>query len=255
MYILFITKEEFTMSRLIWDEDGHKLYETGVRMGVLYPQNSDGSYGHGVAWDGLTAVNESPSGGEITTLYANDNEYLQLLSKETYACTIEAYTCPDEFKECDGSKQIATGIYIGQQNRKPFGFVFRTAIGNDTEGIDHGYEITIVYGCRAQPSSRNHSTINESPEAATLSWEARATPVELPSTEYGTNLNRSATIKVRSTDFTGTEQKAKLKAFEDFIYGTDDSTEGDTPVQGTEAQFPTPKQVYDLLTTGSTSNG
>lgn len=241
------------MARITWDEDGHKLYETGVRMGVLYPQNADGTYGNGVGWDGLTAVNESPSGGEITTLYANDNEYLQLISKETYSCTIEAYTCPEEFKECDGSKKV-NGIYIGQQNRKPFGFSFRTAIGNDTEGTDHGYEITLVYGCRAQPSSRNHSTINESPEAATLSWEAKATPVELPA-DFGTNLNRSATIKVRSTDYTTEAQKGYLKAFEDFLYGTNESTEGGTTVPATDPKFPTPKQVYDLLTTGSTTNG
>lgn len=243
------------MARIKWDEDGHKLYETGVRQAVLYPQKADGTYDTGVGWDGLTAVNESPSGGEITTLYANDNEYLQLLSKETYSCTIEAYTCPDEFKECDGSKKV-DGIYLGQQNRKPFGFAFRTAIGNDTEGTDHGYEITLVYGCRAQPSSRNHSTINESPEAATLSWEAKATPVELPSGVYGTGLNRSATIKVRSTDFQESlTTQGYLKAFEDFLYGTDSSTEGGATVPGTDPQFPTPKQVHDLLTTGTTTNG
>lgn len=244
--------------RLKWDEDAERLYETGVRMGVLYPQNSDGTYGTGVAWNGLTAVNESPSGGEITTLYANDNEYLQLLSKETYGATIEAYTYPDEFKECDGSKKVSKGIYVGQQNRKPFGFLFRTAIGNDTEGVDYGYEITLVYGCRAQPSSRNHSTINESPEAATLSWEIKSTPVELP-TDFGNGLNRSATIKIRSRDYVSDQGNIdpNFKAFEDFIYGTDAVTPsgGDPGHEATNPRFPTPQQVYDLLTTGTTTNG
>lgn len=243
------------VGRLKWDEDAERLYETGVRMAVLYPQNTDGTYGQGVAWNGLTAVNESPSGGEITTLYANDNEYLQLLSKETYGATIEAYTYPDEFKECDGSKKIDKGIYVGQQNRKPFGFCFRTAIGNDTEGVDYGYEITLVYGCRAQPSSRNHSTINESPEAATLSWEIKSTPVELPA-DFGNGLNRSATIKVRSRDYQANDGTIdpNFIAFENFIYGKD-ATTGDTPQPAVAPQFPTPQQVYDLLTTGTTTNG
>lgn len=152
-------------------------------------------------------------------------------------------------------KKVDKGIYVGQQNRKPFGFCFRTAIGNDTEGVDYGYEITLVYGCRAQPSSRNHSTINESPEAATLSWEIKSTPVELPA-DFGNGLNRSATIKVRSRDYqlSGGSMDPNFTAFENFIYGKD-ATTGDTPQPAVAPQFPTPQQVYDLLTTGTTTNG
>lgn len=236
--------------RLKWDEDGKKYYRTGVRRGVLYPQASDGSYNSGVAWNGLTAVNENPSGGETTTLYANDDKYLDLISRETYGCTIEAYDSPDEFNECDGSKELAPGVYAGQQSRKAFGFTFRNAIGNDTDGAEHAYELVIVYGCRAQPSSRSHSTINESPEAQTLSWEVKATPVEMPATS---GASKSATIRIDSRKFTDTTKAGYLATLEDILYGTDGST--DPAVAPTVARLPMPAEVISILTTGTYSAG
>lgn len=241
------------MARLIWDETGKKFFETGVEKGVLYTQNADGTYATGVAWDGLTAVNESPSGGEATTLYANDDKYIDLISTETYGATIEAYTSPDEFMECDGSKELESGLglYAGQQNRKPFGFTFVSLVGNDTEGTDCGYIITIVYGCRAQPSSRNHATINESPEAQTLSWEVRATPVEIPAS-IG-KFKKTATLKIDSRKFTTEAQKGYLATLEGILYGTDGST--DPLVQPTVPRLPMPAEVYSILKTGSYTAG
>lgn len=243
------------MSRLKWDEDGKKFFETGVEKAVLYTQASDGTYNTGVAWNGLTAVNESPSGGEATTLYANDDKYLDLISTETYGATIEAYTCPDEFMECDGSKELEAGLglYAGQQTRKGFGFTFTNIVGNDTDGTDHGYIITIVYGCKAQPSSRSHSTINESPEAQTLSWEVKATPIEIPSTIGSGKFKKTATLKIDSRKFTTETQKGYLAALEGILYGTDGST--DPLVQPTVARLPMPAEVYSILKTGTYSAG
>lgn len=235
--------------RLKWDEIGERLYTTGVKMGVLYPQNASGVYQDGVAWNGLTAVNESPSGGEVTSLYANDDKYLDLVSVETYGFTLEAYDSPDEFEACDGSKEIAPGVYAGQQNRTPFGFVFRNCIGNDTEGTDHGYELTIVYGCKAQPSSRSHSTINESPEAQTLSWEVKATPVTMP-----TGYKKTATIKIKTTrlDETHLDYLAKL---ESILYGVDEDSTATPPVTAAAARLPLPAEVIAIMTTGSYTAG
>ena len=166
------------MAVLTWDQTGEKLYETGVQKGVLYPM--DGAvYGKGVAWNGLTAVNETPSGAESTKLYADDIKYLDIRSAEEFGATIEAYSSPEEFDACDGTAELAAGVNIGQQNRKGFGFCYRSTIGNDTEYNNYGYKLHIIYGLTASPSERSYSTVNDSPEAATLSWEVSSTPVNV----------------------------------------------------------------------------
>lgn len=197
------------MARIEWDEIGTRYFETGVKKGVLYPF-SNGVYSSGVPWNGLTAVNESTSGAEITPLYADNIKYLNLMSNEEYKATIEAYTYPDEFAECDGSKEIATGVVIGQQKRKPFGFSYQTLIGNDTDGTDLGYKIHLVYGAMASPTERSYSTINESPEAMTFSWEISTTPVDVE------GFKPTSSITIDSTKANATE----LQALEDILYGT-----------------------------------
>ena len=167
------------MAKLVWDETGKRLYETGVSKGVLYVQADDGTYGNGVAWNGLTAVNESPSGAEATPLYADDIKYLELTSTEEYGASIEAYTYPEEFEQCDGSAELGAGVTIGQQPRKAFGFCYRTLIGNDVKNNDYGYKIHIVYGAKAAPSEKAYQTVNDSPEAITFSWELTTTPVNV----------------------------------------------------------------------------
>ena len=165
------------MSRLTWDNAGERYYETGVKQGVLYPIQSDGKYSLGVAWNGLTAVTESPSGAEATALYADDIKYLNLISNEEFGATIEAYTYPDEFAECDGSAALADGVMLGQQKRKTFGLCYKTTVGNDVDGNDYGYKLHLIYGCLAAPSEKAYATINDSPEAITFSWEVSTTPV------------------------------------------------------------------------------
>ena len=164
------------MSKLVWDAVGERLFETGVKNCVLYlPTN--GVYSKGVAWNGITAITESPSGAEATPLYADDIKYLNLMSNEDFGATIEAYMYPDEFAQCDGSAQLAPGVRIGQQPRKPFGLCYRTTLGNDTEGNDFGYKLHLIYGAMAAPSEKAYATINDSPEAITFSWELTTTPV------------------------------------------------------------------------------
>lgn len=197
--------------RLVWDETGKRLYETGVKMGVLYVQGTGGTYGTGVAWNGLTAVTESPSGAEANPMYADDIKYLNLFSAEEFGATIEAYTYPEEFEQCDGSASLTTGVTIGQQERKQFGFCYRTSLGNDTEGNDHGYKLHIVYGAKASPSEKAYATINDSPEAITFSWEVTTTPVNV------TGHKPTATITIDSTKV----DQTKLTALEDILYGKD----------------------------------
>lgn len=215
------------MSKLKWDQTGERLYETGVDKVVLFPMESTGQYGAGVAWNGITAVNESPSGAEPTALYANNGKYLNLISNEDFAATIEAYTYPDEFEECDGSKEIAPGVVIGQQKRKVFGLAYRSLIGNDVDGNDHGYKLHLVYGCLAAPSENNHSTVNDSPEAGTMSWSVSTTPVEVA------DAKPTATVTIDSTK----ADKAKLKKLEDMLYGTDQA----------ESKLPLPAEVITLM--------
>lgn len=194
---------------LNWDADGQRLYETGVDRGVLFVKGSSG-YEAGVAWNGLTAVTESPSGAEPTALWADNIKYLNLISAEEFAATLEAYTYPDEWYECDGSAAVATGVYIGQQNRKVFGLAYRTKIGNDVDSNDHGYKLHLVYNATAKPSERGYSTINDSPDAITFSWEISTTPVNV------TGHKPTACLTIDSTKVNAT----KLASFEQILYGT-----------------------------------
>lgn len=199
------------MSKIVWDKTGERYYETGVEKGVLYPQVG-GAYPKGVAWNGLTAVTESPSGAEPTALYADNIKYLNLMSNEEFGATIEAYTYPDEFAECDGSAELAEGVRVGQQTRKTFGMSYVTRKGNDTEGTDHGYIIHLIYGALAAPSEKAYATINDSPEAITFSWEVSTTPVEVA------GMKPTACITIDSTKV----DRTKLQALEAKLYGGDE---------------------------------
>jgi hypothetical protein len=214
------------MSRIVWDTIGERYYETGVKNGVLFPQNA-GVYQKGVAWNGLTSVSESPSGAEANPFYADDIKYLNLISNEEFAATIEAYTYPDEFMECDGSAALAEGVYLGQQPRKPFGFCYRTVLGNDTEGNDYGYKLHLIYGAMAAPSERAYSSINDSPEPNTFSWEITTTPVAV------TGHKPTASITLDSTKC----DETKLKALEDILYGSEDE----------EPRLPLPDEILELM--------
>lgn len=230
------------MSALVWDQTGERYYETGVRNVVLYVQNSDGTYGTGVAWNGVTGITESPSGAEATALYADDIKYLNLISNEEFGATIEAYTYPDEFADCDGSAAIATGITVGQQNRKAFGLCYRTAIGSDTDGNDHGYKLHIIYGCKATPSEKAYATINDSPEAITFSWELSTTPVSFSTKSTGNEvLKPTATITIDSTKVS----EANMTALKNYLYGTDASS----GAEATDPRLPLPDTLIGLLST------
>lgn len=219
------------MFNIEWDKVGERFYETGVDRAVLYLQKN-GAYPEGVAWSGLTTVTESPSGAEATPLYADNTKYLNLMSNEDFACTIEAYTAPDEFAACDGSASIATGVQIAQQKRSIFGFSYRTKLGNDTEGDDYGYKIHLVYGCLAAPSERSRATVNDSPEATTMSWEVSTTPVNV------SGFKPTAHVVIDSTK----ADPSKLSAFEEIIYGK--AGESDTAVK---ARLPLPDEVATLM--------
>lgn len=215
------------MSILKWDQTGEREYYTGVEKGVLYPMGSTGEYEQGVAWNGLISVTESPSGAEPTALYANNRKYGNLYSTEEFGGTIEAYMYPDEFAVCDGSATLAPGVKIGQQKRKAFGLTYRNNIGNDVDGTAHGYEIHIVYGAMVSPSEKTHTTINDSPEAETMSWEFTTTPVEIEGFEP------SAHISFKSTDV----DAEKLTALEALLYGSADA----------EAKLPMPDEIATLF--------
>lgn len=215
------------MPKIVWDNTGERLYETGVRNGVLYPIQTDGTYSKGVAWNGLISVTESPSGAEATPLYADDIKYLNLISAEEYGSTIEAYTYPDEFAECDGSASIATGVNIGQQPRKTFGMCYRTVVGNDVENDNYGYKLHLVYGALAAPSEKAFSTINDSPEAITFSWEVSTTPVNV------TGFKPTASLTIDSTKV----DAAKLAALEAILYGSESE----------EARLPLPDEIATLM--------
>lgn len=217
------------MSKLVWDKTGERLYETGVKQGVLYLLGSTGTYTKGVAWNGLTNVTESPSGAEATPLYADDIKYLNLMSTEELGGTIEAYTYPDEFAECDGSASLADGVYIGQQARKTFGFCYRTTLGNDVDNNNYGYKLHLVYGALASPSEKAYSTINDSPEAITFSWEFSTTPVNV------TGHKPTASITIDSTKV----DTAKLAELETILYGDTEA----------EARLPLPDEVAEIFAT------
>lgn len=205
------------MAVLKWDESGKRFYETGVKKGVLFVKNSDGTYGTGVAWNGLTAVTESPSGAEATPLYADDTKYLNLVSAEEFGGTIEAYTYPDEFAVCNGEASLVEGVkgvVIGQQVRKEFGFSYVTTVGNDTEGTAAGYKLHIVYNCLAATSEKAYATINNDPEAITFSWEFSTTPVEV-----GNGFKPTAVVTIDSTKLSTEAEKAGLASLEAALYG------------------------------------
>ena len=218
------------MAKLVWDKTGDRLYETGVKNGVLYIPTA-GVYSKGVAWNGLTAVTESPSGAEATALYADDTKYLSLMSAEEFGATIEAYTYPDEFAACDGSAELADGVMIGQQKRSTFGLCYKTTIGNDTDGNDHGYKLHIIYGALAAPSEKAYASINDSPEAITFSWEITTTPVNV------TGAKPTASLVIDSTK----ADPSKLAALEDILYGKDGEP-------GNEPRLPLPDEIKSLMT-------
>ena len=229
------------MAKLKWDQTGERLYETGVKKGVLFVMKEDGSYDKGVAWNGLTGVTESPSGAEATALYANDEKYLELRSNEEFGATIEAYTYPDEFAECDGSAEPVTGMKLTQQTRKKFALCYRTTIGNDAKGNDYGYKLHIIYGCTAAPSEKEYATINDSPEAITFSWEVSTTPVAIGDVN-GKSYKPTAHIEIDSTKFTEATAKAKLASLEDKLYGTDGGSGS-----GTESELLLPNAIITML--------
>ena len=218
------------MAKLVWDKTGDRLYETGVKNGVLYIPTA-GVYSKGVAWNGLTAVTESPSGAEATALYADDTKYLSLMSTEEFGATIEAYTYPDEFAACDGSAELADGVTIGQQKRSTFGLCYKTTIGNDTDGNDHGYKLHIIYGAMAAPSEKAYASINDSPEAITFSWEITTTPVNV------TGAKPTASLVIDSTK----ADPSKLAALEDILYGKDGEP-------ASEPRLPLPDEIKTLMT-------
>ena len=218
------------MARLVWDKTGEHLYETGVDHGVLYFPDQTGAYKNGVAWNGLISVSESPSGAEATGQYADNIKYLNLISAEEFSATIEAYTYPEEFEACNGNKELVdnTGVYVGQQSRSVFGFCYRTMIGNDTDGQDHGYKLHLVYGCQVSPSEKAYQTINDSPEALTFSWELSTTPVNV------TGKKPTALLVIDSTKI----DSAKLAKIEAKLYGDEAST---------GAVLPTPDEIAEIL--------
>lgn len=217
------------MAKIVWDATGERLFETGVDHGVIYPQATGGTYPKGAAWNGLTAVTESPSGAEPTPLYADNIKYLTLMSVEEFAFTIEAYMYPDEFAECNGEGTLAKGVIIGQQKRKTFGLSYRSLIGNDVDGDSHGYKLHLVYGALAAPSEMARSTVNDTPEASAMSWECSTTPVSVA------NFKPTSHIVIDSTK----AEPTKLKALEDILYG---ATE-----ESTEARLPLPDEVASLM--------
>lgn len=224
-----------TAGRLVWDATGERLYETGVSQGVLYVQDSTGKYPKGVAWNGLTGVTESPSGAEATALYADDIKYLNLMSAEEFGATIEAYTYPDEFAQCDGSAELTAGVTIGQQDRKTFGMCYKTVLGNDSESNNYGYKLHIIYGAKASPSEKAYATINDSPEAITFSWEVTTTPVNV------SGFKPTASLTIDSTKV----DAEKLTALEDILYGKDAGAEGSPAAVA--ARLPLPDEIATLM--------
>ena len=215
------------MAKLTWNESGKRIYETGVKQGVLYPRDASGKYPKGVAWDGLISVTESPSGAEKTPLYASDIKYLELMSNEEFGATIEAYTYPDEFAKCDGSAELTKGVNLGQQKRSPFGLSYKTVVGNDIDNNDYGYKLHLIYGALASPSERAYQTINDSPEAITFSWEISTTPVEVE------GFKPTAIVTIDSTKV----DPGKLAELEKILYGSDD----------TEARLPLPDEIKTVI--------
>ena len=222
------------MTRIKWDETGSRLYETGTKMGVIYLEDTNGTYPKGVAWSGLTGVTESPSGADESKIYADDMIYLSLRAAEEFGGTVTAYMYPEEFAECNGEVEYAKGVYIGQQTRKPFGLCYRTVLGNDTEKNDYGYKLHIVYNATVSPSSRDYKTINNDPEAIEFSWEFATTPIVVDGVKPVAHLE----INSKTADPT------KLAALEDILYGT---TDEQNPANSTEARLPLPAEILTIM--------
>ena len=219
------------MAAIVWDKSGERTYETGVDHGVLYPYNKEThAYDKGVAWNGLTTVTESPSGAEASAQYADNIKYLNMVSAEEFSATVEAFTYPDEFGECDGTAEVAPGVKLGQQNRKTFGLTYRTVFGNDTDANDHGYKLHLIYGALAAPSEKAYATINDSPEAISFSWEVSTTPVNV------SGFKPTSLIVIDSTKV----NKANLQALEKVLYGSDADS-------GTNPRLPMPDEVVNML--------
>lgn len=215
------------MAKLVFDELGKRFYETGVSNAVLFPQADDGTYPKGVAWNGITAANESPSGAESNDQYADNMVYLSLTGAEKFEGTIEAFSSPVEFDECDGMKELSKGLTVHQQTRRPFGFAYKSILGNDIKGNDYGYKLHIWYGCKAAPSERSHSTVNDSPEPQNPSWSISSTPVAVPGAKPSSVLTFNST----------TTPAEKLKKIEDILYGT----------EAADARLPLPSEIIELL--------
>lgn len=215
------------MAKLVWDNAGERLFETGVKNGVLYVQDEDGGYMNGVVWNGLTAVTESPSGAEETPLYADDIKYVVFYSNEEFGATIEAYTYPEEFEQCDGSAELGAGVKVGQQARRSFGLVYKTSLGNDIQGQDYGYKIHIIYGAKAAPSEKAYATVNDSPEAITFSWEVSTVPVPVE------GFKPTSTVVIDSTKC----DPARLAVIEGKLFGNEDD----------DAQLLLPDEIKTLL--------
>lgn len=234
------------MSRIVWDAIGEHLYETGVDRAVVYPQATDGTYPQGFAWNGITSVSESPSGAEATDLWADNRKYLSLLSAEDFGASIEAYTYPDEFAVLDGTASPVAGVTIAQQTRRPFGFCYRTVVGNDTASNDHGYKLHLIYGAKASPSEKSYQTINDSPEAISFSWELTTTPVNV------TGYKATALVTIDSTKVNDSE---KMQLLEDVLYGKDavaaDVDHGIEAQEATDARLPLPDEVIYILQNGT----
>lgn len=225
------------MSKLVWDTTGERTYETGVKKCVLFPLADTGVYGNGVAWSGITAITESPSGAESNPFYADDIKFLDIRSVEEFGGTIEAYMYPDEFEECNGAAEIAPGVVVGQQKRRPFGLCYRTIIGNDTKGDDYGYKLHFVYGAVVSPSESAYQSVSDSPEPNTMSWEFSTTPVSVNID----GIKPTAHLEISSL----TADPTKLKALEEIIYGKDE----------VEARLPLPGEIATLMKTGSLAAG
>ena len=219
------------MPKLEWNKTGEREYETGVSNCALYVRDSKGTYPKGVAWNGISSISESPSGAEANPIYADNIKYLNLISVEEYAATIEAFMYPDEFEECDGTKELTPGVTIGQQERKTFGLAYKTLLGNDTDGDAHGYKIHIIYGALASPSEKSHETVNDSPEADSFSWEINTTPVEV------TGAKPTASLEIDSTK----SDPTKLAALEKILFGSDEG-------ESATARLPLPDEIKTLMT-------
>lgn len=223
------------MAKLVWDATGAKTYETGLDHGVLYPITSAGTYTPGVAWNGLSSVSESPSGAEANAIYADNIKYLNLYSAEEFGATVEAYTYPDEWAECDGSANLAAGVVLGQQDRKTFGLCYRTVLGNDVDGDKHGYKLHLIYGAKASPSERQYQTINDSPEAITFSWEITTTPINV------TGFKPISNITIDSTK----ADPDKLAALEEILYGKDADANSNT--EAVDPRLPLPDEIAQIF--------